>query len=178
MPRLTVVDPAQSTGQVKEIFDGPLKSMQLNIFKGMANSAAGLKAYLGLADAQSAGSLTNAQQEAVALAISEPNRCDYCLGAHTMLGTKAGLTEEQTIALRAGDPTGDSKLDAIAALARSIHEHRGFVPTEDLDAFRDAGFGDQQIVEVIVAYAHITYTNYFNHINETSLDVPAAPQLA
>ncbi len=176
MPRLSVIEPEQSSGEVREIFDGPLKDMHLNIFKGMANSAAGLKAYLGLAGAQESGSLTKAQQEAVALAVSEANRCDYCLGAHTMLGTQAGLSEEQTVQLRRGEPTGDAKLDAIAALARSIHEHKGFVPTADLDAFRSADFGDQQIVEVLVAYVHTLYTNYFNHLNESVLDVPAAPK--
>jgi uncharacterized peroxidase-related enzyme len=178
MPRLNIVEPDQATGDVKEIFDGPLKNMHLNIFKGMANSPAGLKAYLGLAEAQNAGSLSKAQQEAVALAVSERNRCEYCLGAHTMLGTQAGLREDQTVALRKGESTGYAKLDAIADLARSLHEHKGFVPTEDLDAFRNAGFTDQQIVEVLVAYVHITYTNFFNHINESVLDVPAAPQLA
>lgn len=178
MPRLSVIEPDMASGEVKDIFDGPLKNMHLNIFKGMANSPAGLKAYLGLADAQAAGSLNKAQQEAVALAISQPNRCDYCLGAHTMIGKQAGLSEDQTLALRKGDPTGDDKLDAVAALARSIHEHKGFVPTADLDAFRAAGFGDQQIVEVLVAYIHITYTNFFNHLNESVLDIPAAPQLA
>ena len=35
MPRLNVIDPEKATGKAKEIFDGPLKGMQLNIFKGM-----------------------------------------------------------------------------------------------------------------------------------------------
>ncbi|MFO7775603.1 MAG: carboxymuconolactone decarboxylase family protein, partial [Candidatus Hydrogenedentota bacterium] len=33
------------------------------------------------------------------------------------------------------------------------------------------------IAEVVANYALSTLTNYFNHVNETEVDVPAAPVL-
>jgi AhpD family alkylhydroperoxidase len=175
MPNLNVVDPASTTGTVREIFDGPLKGMHLNIFKGLGNSPSGLKAYLGLSEAQGAGSLDKREQEAVALAIGELNSCEYCLGAHTKLGTKAGLTEDQALSIRKGGATGDGRLDAIVSFARSINEHKGFVPSEDLEAFRAAGLDDGAVIDVLVAVTQNYFTNFFNHINDTELDVPAAP---
>lgn len=177
MSNLNVVDPSSTTGAVREIFDGPLKGMHLNIFKGLGNSASGLKAYFGLAEAQSAGALNKAEQEAIALAVGELNNCDYCVAAHTMLGTKAGLTEDQTLAIRSGNSTGEDRLDAVVALARSIVKNDGFAPVEDLNTFRATGLDDGAIIDVLVAVTQNIFTNYFNHINNTEVDVPAAPVL-
>ncbi|MEM1424728.1 MAG: carboxymuconolactone decarboxylase family protein, partial [Planctomycetota bacterium] len=67
MARLPVVDPASATGTAREAFEGPLKAMPLNIFKGMANSQSGLPAYLGLSGALGHGTLTDQEKETVAL---------------------------------------------------------------------------------------------------------------
>jgi uncharacterized peroxidase-related enzyme len=178
MPRLPVVDPASATGPAKEALDGPLKGMHLNIFKGMANAPSGLAAYLGLSSALAHSDLSDKEKEAVALVVGEANDCDYCRGAHTMLGTKAGLTEDQTVEIRSAGSTGDAKLDALVTFARRLVETRGFVEDADIEAFKSAGYSDANIVDVIVLFTLNTYTNYFNHVNETELDVPAAPALA
>ncbi len=177
MPRLNVVNPAEATGRVKEIFQGPLKGKELNIFKGLANSPAGLEAYLGLAGALSKGGLTNAEQEAVALALAEANDCHYCRAAHTAMGRDAGLSEEQTLGARKGAVAGDDKLDALVKFTMKLHEKRGFVSDDDLSQLKAAGYDDGHVVDVIVAYALNTLTNYFNHVHETPVDLPAAPSL-
>ena len=178
MPRLNVVDPATATGRVKEIFDGPLAAMKLNIFKGIANSPVGLDAYLGLSSALKSGTLSDKERETIQLAVSELAGCDYCLAAHTMLGKGAGLTEDQTVEARQGSIPGDPKLDAIAKFAVALHEKRGFVTDDDLAAFKAAGYDDGAVIETLVTYALITFTNYFNHVNETEVDFPAPPVLA
>lgn len=175
MSRLQVVDPAQATGRVKEIFEGPLKGKHLNIFKGLGNSPVGLDAYIGIAGALSKGDLTAADHEVIQLAISEENNCEYCVAAHTVIGKGAGLSEEQTIAARRGDDTGDARKNAIAAFARALHSSKGFVSDDDLAAFKEAGFSDAHVVEVLTTYALAIFTNYFNHVNQTENDFPAAP---
>lgn len=177
MPRLNVVDPTTATGAAKEIFDGPLAGKHFNIFKGLANSPAALKATLSLKGALAEGVLTGAEREIIALAIGELNGCDYCTAAHTALGKMAGLTEEQTIAARKGEMLGDAKLDAFASFVRQLHEKRGFVSDTELDAIKAAGYGDDAIVEIIVGYAENVLTNFFNHVNESEVDFPAVPAL-
>ncbi|MEM7622347.1 MAG: carboxymuconolactone decarboxylase family protein, partial [Planctomycetota bacterium] len=158
-------------------FDGPLKSMQINIFKGMANSGAGLNAYLQLSGALKEGALSDAEREAIQLAVSEANGCDYCLAAHTMLGKNAGLTEDQITGARRGSVEGDAKLAALVTFVTALHEKKGFATDEDLAAFRSAGYDDGHVVEVIGTYALITFTNFFNHVHDTPIDFPAAPAL-
>ena len=175
MPRLNVVDPASATGKAKELFDGPLKGMHINIFKGMANSPAGLNAYLQITGALKQGVLSDAERETIQLAVSQVNGCDYCLAAHTMLGKNAGLTEEQTVAIRRNDATGDAKLDALTRFTVAVQEKKGFVSNDELSAFRGAGYDDAAVVEVAATIAAITFTNLFNHIHETDVDFPAAP---
>jgi AhpD family alkylhydroperoxidase len=177
MPRLTVVEPTQTTGRVKEIFDGPLKGKNLNIFKGMANSAALLDGYLGLSAALTQASLNQREQEVVQLAVVQAANCDYCTAAHTAIGKGAGLTEDQLLGARRGHIESDPRLGALARFAAALYEKRGDVSDADLAQFRAAGFTDQHIGEVVVVFAQATLTSTFNHINHTPVDFPTPPAL-
>jgi uncharacterized peroxidase-related enzyme len=176
MPRLNVVDPKQATGRVKEIFAGPLEGMHLNIFRGMANSPAALEAYLGMSGALKTGVLSDAEREVIALALAEANDCEYCRAAHTGLGKMVGLSAEQTIGARKGT-LGDPKLTALARFTQQMNEKRGWVDDADVQALRDVGYGDAHLAEIVATYALNTYTNYFNHLNQTEVDMPPAPAL-
>ena len=175
MPRLTTIEPAQATGKAREIFDGPLKGKSLNIFKGMANSPAGLQFYLGGSGALADASLSAAEQEVVQLVFAQANDCDYCQAAHTAMGKGAGLTEDQTVAARKQGDLGDPKLTALTRFASVLHEKRGFVSDDDLAQFKAAGYDDGAVVEVIAVAAMASYTNWFNHVNETAVDLPTPP---
>ncbi|MEM9083458.1 MAG: carboxymuconolactone decarboxylase family protein [Planctomycetota bacterium] len=180
MPTLPKITAENTTNEeVRGILSGPLKAYAgLNIFQGLANSPAGLKAYAGLNEALSAGSLSKKEIEAIQLVVSEANGCDYCIAAHTAIGTQAGLTEDQTVAARKADSLGNAKLDAVITFAKAIQDKKGFADQGDIDAFKAAGHDDAVVVEVIVAFTLATFTNYFNHINQTEVDFPAVPALA
>ncbi len=177
MPRLNVIEPEQASGKAKELLDGPLKEKQLNIFKAMLNSPAATQAYLKMGEALSNGALGAREREIVQLAVSQENGCNYCLAAHTMLGTNAGLSEQQTLGARKGSIQDDPKLDALAKFAKALHEKKGFVSDDDLKRFRDAGWDDAAIVETVANYAQATFSNYFNHVHESPVDLPEAPAL-
>ena len=172
MPRLPVIAPDQTQGRIKEIFQGPLKGKHLNIFKSMANSAAVLEAYLGLAGAVGKTSLSPAQREVVQLAVGQANNCEYCVAAHTKIGQGSGLTEDQCVGARRGSIPDDPSLDAVAKFALAIHEKHGFVSDDDIASFKAAGFSDAQVAEMVAVYSLAIFTNYFNHVNETECDFP------
>jgi len=176
MPRLNVVDPATATGKTRDLFDGPLKGKHINIFKGMANSPAVIQGYLGMAGALADASLSAAEQEVIQLAIGQANDCGYCQAAHTAIGKGAGLTEAQTVGARRGQ-IDDPRLNALTRFAGAMHEKKGLVSDDDLSAFRAAGFDDAAIGEAVAVYALATFTNYFNHVNETEIDFPSPPAL-
>ena len=176
MPRLTPIEPAAATGKAKELFDGPLKTMPINIFKAMAHGPAALQGYLGLSGALAHGLLTPGEREIIQLAVGQANSCDYCLAAHTFLGTKAGLSPEQTIDARRSS-LKDPKLAALTTFVLNLHEKRGHISDQDFAAFKAAGYTDGHLPEVVANYALAIFTNYFNHANGTVVDFPAAPRL-
>jgi uncharacterized peroxidase-related enzyme len=179
MGRLNTVNPNEASGRVKEILDGPLSQVKdKNIFKAMANSPVGLEAYLGLGGALKQGNLSGKEREVIALALGEANGCDYCTAAHTAIGQGEGLSEDQTVAARKGDSLGDEKLDALRTFAIAVNEKKGFVSDQDIKDFKDAGYTDAEVVEVVANVAMNMYTNMFNHVNETEVDFPKVPAIA
>jgi len=178
MSRLKTIDPSQAPEPVKQLFEGPLKGKHFNIFKCMANSPAALKAYLGMAGALAEGVLTPAEREIVQLVVGEANGCEYCVSAHSALARQAGLSDEQIAAARRGAPElGDPKLDALVRFTTALVEKKGWVSDEDVQQLRSAGYDDAHICEIVANFALATYTNVFNHVNQTEVDFPKAPAL-
>ncbi|GMU80344.1 MAG: alkyl hydroperoxide reductase AhpD [Planctomycetota bacterium] len=147
-----------------------------NLMRTMANSPAVLEAYLGFSGALAKGALSARLREQIALVVGEANRCDYCLAAHSALGRLAGLKDDEIAGSRRG-ATGDAKIDAALAFARTVVVQRGVVSDEDLLALRSAGYGDGEIAEVVANVALNIFTNYFNHIAATEVDFPQAAKL-
>lgn len=171
MPRLNVIDPKTDTGPGADILNGPLKDKQINIFKGIANNAPVLKAFLNFMGGVKGGSLTNAEHEVVALVTAADRNCDYCTAAHTQIAIGAGISEPQTANIRRGEGA-DDRQQALIDFTQGILETNGFVTDEQIETFRKAGFDDAAIVEVIAAITVNTFTNLFNHVNETVIDFP------
>lgn len=172
MPRIQLVDPAQTEGEARKVFDGPLKGKHLNIFKAMGHSPAVLHTYLGMAGALAKARLTEQEREAIQLAVGQANGCDYCVAAHTKIGIGAGLTAEQAKQARRGSIPGDARLDALVRFALALHEKRGSVSDADLAQVREAGYDDGQIGEAVAAYALAVFTNTFNQVAQTPVDFP------
>jgi uncharacterized peroxidase-related enzyme len=143
-----------------------------NLFRIVGNSPAALEGYLGLSGALAKGKLDAKTRERVALAIAQKNGCDYCLSAHTYLGTNlAKLSAEEILANRKGR-SSDAKAAAAVAFAVKLVEARGQVSADDVKAVRDAGFGEGEVVEIIGHVALNTLTNYVNTALETVVDFP------
>ncbi len=178
MPRLNVVQPDAATGPAREIYDELTKKMGkvINIFQGMANSPAALKAYLAMSGALSEGMLSPHDREVIYLAVSENNGCHYCVSAHTLLAQRAGMSNDAILAARQFAPTNEQHL-ALLTFVRRVIETKGFVTDEELAAVRQAGYSDGQIAEAIAFIGLATYSNLFNHVHGTELDFPAAATL-
>lgn len=175
MPRLNRLDPTQGDPQAQQMMaqlEG--QKMLLNIFRGMANSPAVLDAYLKFSGALKAGKLSEQTRHAIALAVGQANRCDYCLAAHTHLGKRAGLDDAAIRAARLGHAT-DPKTNAAVGLAKQLVEQRGNVSDASLAAAKAAGLSDGDVAEVVANVALNLFTNYFNHVNQTDVDLPKVP---
>jgi len=173
MARLTVIDPATATGKAKQLFDGPLKEKQLNIFKGMANNPKVFQAVLNFMGGIK-GELTPAEHELLALEIGTLNDCKYCQAAHSMAAAGVGLSSE-VIEKAKNCQSDDPKEAALLSFTKAVMDKKGFVTDEELNNFKAAGYNDAAVVEVIAAIAVNTFTNLFNHVNDTEIDAVFQP---
>src|SRR5262249_38285871 len=120
-----------------------------NLMLTLAHTPVALNAYVQLNEVAARGALSAKQREQIALAVGEANACDYCLAAHSLTGKMAGLNPAQVAAARSRK-SDDARDAALLALAGSIVDNRGHVPTAELDAFKAAGFSDADVLEVLV----------------------------
>jgi len=179
MSRLTQVSDAQATAKTAQLFRSIENKLGMvpNMMRAMGHSPAALGAYLQFSGTLAGGSLTAAQREQIALTVGQANACDYCLAAHSALGKMAGLSEAQIADARTATAV-DSKTAALLQLTRKLVDQHGHVSEDDLQRVRDQGFTDADIAEVVANVALNILTNYFNHVAETDIDFPAAPELA
>jgi uncharacterized peroxidase-related enzyme len=179
MERITPVNLQTAQGRAKELLDAVKANLGLvpNMTRSMAVSPSVLEAYLGFSGALSHGVLPARVREQLALDVGEANHCDYCVSAHSALGKRAGLTDQDILDSRRG-VSADLKADVLLRFARTVVEKRGVVEDADLAAVREAGYGDAEIAEVVAHVALNIFTNYFNNIAGTTIDFPKAPAVS
>jgi uncharacterized peroxidase-related enzyme len=143
-----------------------------NMFAVMANSPGLLETYLTGYDLfRKESGLTPAEQEVVLLTVSRENGCHYCVAAHSVLADNfSGVPAEVTDAIRDGTPVPDPKLRALSEFTRTLLAKRGRPDRAEVDAFRAAGYTERHILEIILAVAVKTLSNWSNHVFETPVD--------
>lgn len=137
-----------------------------------AHGPAVLKAVLGADAVLAAGGLSKPELETIRLVVSQSAGCDYCVAAHNLLGKMAGLSGEALKQIRAGQPTGDARRDALVRFVQTLTQTRGAINDAAFADIRAAGYTDAQLVDVSLAIALITFSNVFNRINDTVVDFP------
>lgn len=177
--RIRPLDPATASSPAREIFaDVKAKiGMVPNLYRVMGHSPAALAAYLAINEKLEGSSLGPAVREKVALAVSQRNRCGYCLSAHAMIATKMAGVPEAEVAQAREARGNDEHETALLALAAQIVENRGWIADEVIDNARQAGVTDGEFVEIVALVAALTFSNYTNHLARTPLDFPPAPDL-
>lgn len=146
-----------------------------NLYATYAHSENALENYLNLSNAKT--SLTAKQKEAVNLAVSQVNECSYCLSAHTAIGKMNGFTDAEILELRAGQSTSDSKLNALAGLAKNLTEKRGAADNAVVENFFNQGWSKENLVDTIVLVGDKTISNYLHKTTNVPVDFPVAQPL-
>jgi uncharacterized peroxidase-related enzyme len=143
-----------------------------NLFRLVSNSPAALEGYLGMSAGLAKGALPAPTRERIALAVAEINGCDYCLSAHTYLGTHLAKLDADEITANREGRSNDAQADAAVRFAANVAHQRGKVSSVELQAVRDAGYSDAQIIEIVQHVALNVWTNYLNNVAETAIDFP------
>ena len=173
MSRIKPLNLNAATGKTQDLLNA-VKS-QLggvpNIFLTLAQSPVVLEAFLNFNSALGQGTLSPAVREQIALTVAGKNHCDYCASAHTVMGKGAGISDEELEKNLVGE-SEDSKTQAALNFSKEVVENRGGISDASIDALRTAGYGDDELIEIIAHIAINTFTNYFNRIAQTEIDFP------
>lgn len=105
--------------------------------------------------------LTKAQREMIAVVVSAENRCHYCVVSHSAALRK--LTGDPALVERlatnyryaAVEPKERAMLDYAVKLTTASSS----CGREDVDALREAGWGDEDILDIAQVAAMFNYTN-------------------
>lgn len=178
MPNLQPLDPSEATGRVKELLEGVRREFGRipNLFQTMARSPAVLESYFGISGALAKGGLPLQLRERIALTVAELNGCEYCLAAHSATGKSVGLKEKELAESRRGKAQ-DPGTKAALQFARSLVTNRGWATNGELSRLREAGYGDEDILEIVAVVVLNIFTNYVNHIAQTVVDFPRVEAL-
>lgn len=141
-----------------------------NLQATMAESPELLAGYSALWDLFGKTSLTTTEQQIVYMTANFEHECHYCMAGHTTLSKMHKIDEAVITALRAGTAIPNPKLEALHRFATAVVLNRGFVDDAGVQAFLDAGYTRQNVLEVVLGIATKVMSNYTNHLTGTPLD--------
>ena len=158
-------------GQVKENY-----GFVPNLMASMVEAPQAARAYLALGDLFGETSFTATEQQVILLAVSRYNDCRYCVAAHSSIAELSKVPVDVVNAIRDDQPIADVRLEALRQFATRVVDQRGWLSDEQVAQFLDAGYGQQQILEVVLGVAMKTISNYTNHFADTELDSAFRPK--
>ncbi len=179
MSRIIPVDPATAGAAARSLLDAVQAELGAtpNFIRVLAHAPKALEGFLGLYGAAAGFTLDKAAQERIALAVAEGNACEYCVSAHTAIGRKAGLSNDEMLLNRRGSSDGPRSAAAVA-LARALNDNLGDITDRQFAAARSAGLGDGEVMEVIALVALNIFTNLIGKATQVDIDFPRVPLLS
>ena len=104
-------------------------------------------------------------KEAIALLISKENGCQMCVDVHKGIAKMLGLSDERIGEILQGVDSIDTGSEVKALLnfcIKASKKDNYKIQKEEIDALKEMGYSDVQIVEAV------SITGYFNYINTLS----------
>ena len=142
-----------------------------NLMAIFARNPTVLQGCVALDAAYEKGSLTARDRQIILLATSVENNCNFCADAHSTIATAFLFTPSEIVAaIVDGTQIHDSKINSLVTLVKEIVRERGHVSNETIQGFLDAGYKEDQVMELLLGVALETISNYVDHISLVSID--------
>jgi uncharacterized peroxidase-related enzyme len=175
MTRFSLPEPAAVHPDARPVLDAAKAALGFtpNLHRLIALNPQVLSAWVALQGALS-HTLDLKTRDAIALAVTEVNDCDYCRVAHAYGASTFSKLSPEEIQLNREGRSADAKRGAAAQFAKRVTERRGKIDDEDLEAVRAAGWSDPEIVAIVAVGSQFLFTNFLNNVAETPADFPRA----
>jgi len=170
------------TYQVHTLETAPKKSKDLlkdsikafgsipNLHGVLAESPATLEGYKILHNLFQNSSFNAEELTVVWQTINVFHECHYCVPAHAAIAHMMKVSPELTLALKNGEKLSSNKLQVLHDTTLLLVKNRGHLSNEERTTFEQAGYSNAQLLDIILAIAQKTISNYTNHIAKTPLD--------
>ena len=141
-----------------------------NLHAVMAEAPTLLQGYQVLHDLFQKTSFNAEELTVVWQSINVEHDCHYCVPAHS--GIAAAMAVDQGIvdALVNNTPLENPKLETLRETTLAMTRERGVISDEQIEKFFAAGYGNQQLLEIILGLSQKVMSNYTNHLADTQVD--------
>tara|TARA_R110002124_G_scaffold69838_9_gene187488 strand:- start:228 stop:773 length:546 start_codon:yes stop_codon:yes gene_type:complete len=104
--------------------------------------------------------------------VNVEHNCTYCVPAHTAIAHSMKVSDDLIEALRNTETMPTEKLQVLHETTLAMVRERGIVSDDVVQKFYAAGYGQRQLLEIILCLSQKVMSNYTNHVAETPLDEP------
>ena len=172
MSTLTIHNLDTTPADSKELLAQSLKTngMIPGLHGVMASAPGLLEGYQKLHELFVNSSFDNEELTVVWQTINVEHECHYCVPAHTGIAHMMKVEPALTEALRNSEPMPTAKLQALHDTTLAMVRSRGNLTEEEVKAFYAAGYGERQLLEIILGLSQKVMSNYVNHIAVTPVD--------
>lgn len=143
-----------------------------NLIGVLANAPTALETYRTVGGINGRNSLTATEREVVQITAAVVNGCGFCVAGHTKISLKVLKLEEELVnQIRAtARIESDKKLDTLARFTLAVILQKAKLTEAQLKAFFDAGYTQENAIDVILGVSLATLCNYVNNIAETPIN--------
>ncbi len=174
MSRVAAVEPAQADPSLKDLFTDFLRERGAvpNMFRTLAHDPKLLQTWFDMFRATlREGDVTTRVKEMVAVRVSHLNQSRYCLGSHTGLAKRFGVSEAQVSCLTgAGAAPFMPAEQAAISFAEALTLDPEGVPEPVFTELRKH-WNERQIVEITAVACMFNSFNRFNNALQVDLTV-------
>ncbi|MEZ9537816.1 carboxymuconolactone decarboxylase family protein [Shewanella sp. 10N.286.51.B8] len=158
----------------KTMLEQSLKSFGMvpNLHGVLAESPNTFEAYQTLHNLFESSSFNAEELTVVWQTINVEHGCTYCVPAHTGIAHMMKVDGALTEALRNRTAMPTAKLQALHDTTLLMVCNRGLLSDAEMEAFFTAGYGQQQLLEIVLGLSQKVISNYVNHVAHTPVDKP------
>lgn len=171
MPRSSAVsrfgEPPESElpADIREVYEKNREKLGFvpNVFRAYARRPEHFRAFMAYHDVlmKAPGNLSRVEREAIVVAVSSENRCQYCMVAHgaalRVLSKDPVLAEQIANNWRTADLS--PRMRAMLEFASRVNEPGFSASDDEIDAMQLAGFGDDDIWDIAAIAAFFGFSN-------------------
>ena len=143
-----------------------------NLHAVMAEAPTLLKGYQVLHELFQKTSFNAEELTVVWQSINVEHACHYCVPAHSAIAASMKVDQGIVDSLVDKTPLANPKLETLRETTLAMVRERGVISDEQIEKFFAAGYGKQQLLEIIVGLSQKVMSNYTNHLANTPVDAP------